>query len=255
MARVALSALKTAHGRRRAAAFAAVLALFGGGVSAAATEASRPLTELFPGLDRYLRTPEPKRTMFRMRYCVQSASGDESMLRVNYAAPEGDRSLQTDEHGCFAALPVLDDLKANPLASAQADGVFKIIVALEPTTPLKRVIAMADLRAAIQQADDAARAAAGPFAWGAPHLDSVHFDLESAPTAGEDQTAALQTIGLDAAPVGYAIFLDGSRRPLPVRDGRVMAAPEDPAIRNAPWIELAGDPLNARIGFSTPIKR
>ncbi len=216
----------------------------------AAGAASKPLSQMFPVLDRYLQQPAERRTLFRVRYCAKTLAREP--LAVRYAVDGRDVTLATDESGCFAALPELADLRANPAAVANAnDGEFKIIVALEPSAPLDRVMAMADLRAAITQADEAARRAAGPLAWAAPHLDSVHFEFG-------DPDAALGDMGLPG--VGgpgeaFAVFGDGRREPLPVRDGRIMVAPGDPAIAQAERIEFQTAPLAARIGFSNPVKR
>lgn len=216
----------------------------------AAGAASKPLAQMFPVLDRYLQQPAERRTLFRVRYCAKTVAKEP--LAVRYAIGGRDVTLATDETGCFAALPELADLRANPDAIANAgDGEFKIIVALEPSAPLDRVMAMTDLRAAISQADEAARRAAGPLAWAAPHLDSVHFEFG-------DPDPALAEMGLPG--VGgpgeaYAVFADGRREPLPIRDGRIMVAPDDPAIAQAERIEFQTAPLAARIGFSTPVKR
>ena len=54
---------------------------------------------------------------------------------------------------------------------------------------------------------------------------------------------------------GFAIFADGRREPLPLRDGRIMVAPDDSRIAEAERIEFSTPPLAARIGFSNPVKR
>jgi hypothetical protein len=220
---------------------------------AAQSQAERPLSAMFPMLDRYLREPEAERTMFRVRYCTQLLDQSQSAIRVRYITSERDVTLDTDDTGCFISLPQLADLRANPVAVASAPNeAFKVIVALEPNIPLKRSLPVADLRASIAQADAAARKAAGPLAWRAPHFDSVHFDLDTPQSAAADQAPA---DGVIPDVSGYAVLADGSRIPLPVRDGRVMVAPDDPSLRGAEWVELSADPLTARIGFSTPLRR
>ena len=216
----------------------------------AAAAAIKPLSQMFPVLDRYLQQPTERRTLFRVRYCAKTANKEP--LAVRYALEGRDVTLATDESGCFAALPELADLRANPAAIASAaDGEFKIIVALEPTASLERQMSMADLRGAIAQADAAARRAAGPLAWAAPHLDSIHFEF------GEpDQSLAeIGMPGVGGPGEGFAIFADGRREPLPLRDGRIMVAPDDSRIAEAERIEFSTPPLAARIGFSNPVKR
>lgn len=221
-------------------------ALSGASPTLAAGAAAKPLSQMFPVLDRYLQQPAESRTMFRVRYCAKTAAKEP--LAVRYAIGGRETILATDDTGCFAALPDLDDLRANPEAIANAgENDFKIIVALEPSAPLTRVIAMADVRAAIAQADSAARRVAGPLAWAAPHLDSVHFEF--------GETDAPDVADNPAAPQAFAIFPDGRRTLLPMREGRVMAAPDDPAIAGADRIEFDAPPLAARIGFSTPVRR
>lgn len=220
------------------------------GPAFAAGIASKPLSQMFPVLDRYLQQPSERRTLFRVRYCAQTLTKEP--LAVRYALDGRDVTLATDASGCFAALPELADLRANPAAIANAaDGEFKIIVALEPSAPLDRVMSMVSLRAAIEQADTAARRAAGPLAWAAPHLDSVHFEF------GEpDQSLAeIGMPGVGGPSEAFAIFADGRREPLPLRDGRIMVAPGDSLIAQAERIEFATPPLAARIGFSNPVKR
>ena len=220
------------------------------GPALAAGTVTKPLSQLFPVLDRYLQQPQERRTLFRVRYCAQTLTREP--LAVRYALDGRDVTLATDTSGCFAALPELADLRANPAAIASAaEGEFKIIVALEPSAPLDRVMSMDHLRAVIEQADTAARRAAGPLAWAAPHLDSVHFEF------GEpDQSLAeIGMPGVGGPGEAFAIFADGRREPLPLRDGRIMVAPRDSRIADADRVEFSTPPLAARIGFSAPVKR
>lgn len=216
----------------------------------AAGTVTKPLSQMFPVLDRYLQQPQERRTLFRVRYCAQTLTREP--LAVRYALDGRDVTLATDASGCFAALPELADLRVNPAASANAaEGEFKIIVALEPSAPLDRVMTMDSLRAAIEQADTAARRAAGPLAWAAPHLDSVHFEF------GEtDQSLAdIGMPGVGGPGEAFAIFADGRRESLPLRDGRIMVAPRDSRIADAERVEFSTPPLAARIGFSSPVRR
>lgn len=216
----------------------------------AAGAVTKPLSQMFPVLDRYLQQPQERRTLFRVRYCAQKLTREP--LAVRYALEGRDVTLATDASGCFAALPDLADLRLNPAASANAaEGEFKIIVALEPSAPLDRVMTMDSLRAAIQQADTAARRAAGPLAWAAPHLDSVHFEFGEP----DRSLADIGMPGVGGPGEGFAVFADGRREALPLRDGRIMVAPQDPRIAGAERVEFSTSPLAARIGFSSPVRR
>ena len=216
----------------------------------AAGTAVKPLSQMFPVLDRYLQQPQERRTLFRVRYCAQTATKEP--LAVRYALDGRDVTLATDASGCFAALPELADLRINPTAIANAaEGEFKIIVALEPSAPLDRVMSMASLRDAIEQADTAARRAAGPLAWAAPHLDSVHFEFGET----DQSLAEIGMPGVGGPGEAFAVFADGRREPLPLRDGRIMVAPRDSLIAGAERVEFSTPPLAARIGFSAPVKR
>jgi hypothetical protein len=220
------------------------------GPALAAGTVTKPLSQMFPVLDRYLQQPQERRTLFRVRYCAQTLTREP--LAVRYVLDGRDVTLATDSTGCFANLPELADLRVNPAASANAaEGEFKIIVALEPSAPLDRVMTMESLRAAVEQADTAARRAAGPLAWAVPHLDSVHFEF------GEpDQSLAdLGMRGVGGPGEAFAIFTDGRRETLPLRDGRIMVAPRDPRIAGAERVAFSTPPLAARIGFSNPVRR
>jgi hypothetical protein len=184
------------------------------------------LDRVFPFWVEYHALPADERSAFTLDYVITLRGGDDAIFWMETA--DGHHVLSRDEAGAVTPPPPGEFTAARRLVTNAPEGGASVAMRLSLAGEPRERYAVAELEAAIAQADNAVRSLMGLRSLLMPRLDTVRFDFA------------------ESAPDAVVVYEDGRQMPINTVFGDVITLqPGDRSLQNAVEVRFGAAPRRA----------